>query len=101
MNITEETIAATLDSNGRLRLSHTPQLPPGPVQVTIRATTVAGSRRGLEDVIREIATEQRARGFAGRSAADIRAEADARSAEDAERDQELDTACRGDSSGRS
>lgn len=100
MNVTEETIAATLDSNGDLRLSHPPQLPPGPVQVTIRAATTAGSRRGLADVIREIATEQRARGFAGRSAADIRAEEDARSAEDAERDQELDAARRGGSAGR-
>jgi hypothetical protein len=87
MNVTEETIAATLDSNGHLRLSHPPQLPPGPMRVTIRTATTAGSRRGLADVIHEIAAEQRARGFAGRSAADIRTEEDARSAEDAERDQ--------------
>ena len=37
MSPTEETIDATLDANGQLRLSHPPQLPPGPVQVTIRA----------------------------------------------------------------
>ena len=48
---------------------------------------------------REIAAEQRSRGFPGRSAADLLAEDDARLAEDAERDQELDAARRGDSSG--
>ena len=89
----EETIDATLDSNGQLRLSHPPRLPPGPVRVTIRAAA-PGPRRGLADVIREIAAAQRARGFPGRSAADLRAEDDARQAEDAERDRELDAARR-------
>jgi hypothetical protein len=46
----------------------------------------------LVDVIREIAAEQRSRGFPGRSAAELRAEDEARQAEDAERDRELDTA---------
>jgi hypothetical protein len=50
-------------------------------------------------VVWEIATEQRSRGFPGRSAADLRAEDDARLAEDAERDRELDAARRGDSPG--
>ncbi len=54
-----------------------------------------GHSRGLADVVREIAAEQRARGFPGRSAAELRAEDDARLAEDAERDRELDTARRG------
>ena len=36
MNVIEETIEATLDSNGQLRLTHQPRVPPGPVQVTIR-----------------------------------------------------------------
>ncbi len=94
MNLIEETIEATLDSNGQLRLTHPPQLPPGPVWVTIRAATAIGPRRGLADVIREIAAEQRARGFPGRSAADTAAEDDASSDEDAERDQELDAARR-------
>jgi len=53
----------------------------------------------LADVIREIAAEQRSRGFPGRSAEDLRAEDDERLAEDAERDQELDAARRGASSG--
>jgi hypothetical protein len=99
VSVIEETIDATLDSNGQLRLSHPPRLPPGPVQVTIRAAVAVGPRRGLADVIREIAAEQRSRGFPGRSAADLRAEDDARLDEDAERNQELDAARRAASSG--
>ena len=94
MNIIEETIDATLDSNGQLRLTHPPQLPPGPVRVTIRVAA-GGPQRGLADVIREIAAEQRSRGFPGRSAEGLRDEDDARQAEDAERDRELDAARRG------
>jgi hypothetical protein len=44
------------------------------------------------DVIREISADQRARGFPGRSAEDIRAEEEARLSEDGERDRELDAA---------
>ena len=99
MNVIEETIEATLDSNGQLRLTHQPRLPPGPVRVTIRVAAPVGPQRGLADVIREIAAEQRARGFPGRSAEDLRAEDDTRLAEDAERDRELDAARRGASSG--
>jgi hypothetical protein len=69
------------------------------VRVTIRAAAAVGPQRGLADVIREIAAEQRARGFPGRSAIDLRAEDDARLAEDAERDGELDAARRGASPG--
>ncbi len=100
MDVIEETIEATLDSSGQLRLAHRPQLPPGPVRVTIRvAAAVRPQQRGLADVIREIAADQRSRGFPGRSAADLRAEDDARLAEDAERDRELDAARRGASLG--
>ena len=100
MNVIEETIEATLDSNGQLRLTHQPRLPPGPVHVTIRVAAAVRAKRGLADVIREIAADQRSRGFAGRSAEDLRAEDDARLAEDAERDRELDAARHGASSGR-
>lgn len=100
MNALEETIDATLDSNGQLRLSHQPRLPPGPVRVTIQVATARTSRRGLADLIREIAADQRSRGFAGRSAADLRAEEDASLEEDADRDRELDSARRTSSSGR-
>src|SRR5947209_7840572 len=90
VSVIEETIDGTLDANGQLRLSNQPRLPPGPVTVTIRVAATVGARRGLADVIREIAAEQRSRGFPGRSAADLRAEEDARLADDAERDRELD-----------
>ena len=43
-------------------------------------------QRSLADVVREIAAEQRTRGFPGRSAEEIQAEDDACAAEDAERD---------------
>lgn len=92
MNVIEQTIAATLDPQGQLHLAQQPQLPPGPVQVTIRAA--AASRRGLADVVREIAAEQRARGFPGRPAAELDAEDVAQLEEDAERDRELDAARR-------
>jgi hypothetical protein len=64
MNVIEETIEATLDANGQLRLTHPPRLPSGPVQVTIRVAA-SGPRRGLADVIREIRADQVARGFHG------------------------------------
>jgi len=92
MSAIEETIEGTLDSNGQLRLTHQPRLPPGRVRVTIRVA--AAPTRGLADVAREIAAEQRSRGFLGRSAEEMRAEDDARLAEDAERDRELDGARR-------
>ncbi|MGH7169620.1 MAG: hypothetical protein ACRELF_09730 [Gemmataceae bacterium] len=99
MNVIEETIEANLDSNGQLRLARQTRLPPGPVRVTIRAAAAVGPQRGLADVIREIAAEQRSRGFPGRSAEDLRAEDDACLAEDAERDRELDGVRRGTSPG--
>ncbi len=99
MNVSEETIDAMLDASGLLQLTHQSRLPPGPVRVTIRAAAPADPQRGLADVIREIAAEQRSRGFPGRSAADLRVEDDARQAEDAERDRELDNARRGVSLG--
>jgi hypothetical protein len=100
MNVIEETIEATLDSDGQLRLAHRPQLPPGPVRMTICVAAAVGpQRRGLADVVREIAADQRSRGFPGRSAADLLAEDDARLAEDVDRDWELHTARRGVSVG--
>ena len=100
MNVIQETIEAILDSNAQLQLTRPPRLPPGRVRVTIRVAAAAGPRRGLAEVIREIAAEQRSRGFPGRSVADLRAEDDARLAEDAERDAELDAARCGASPGR-
>ena len=101
MSVIEETIEATLDSNGQLQLTHRPRLLPGPVRVTIRATATAavGPQRSLAEVIREIAAGQRSRGFLGRQGVDLHAEDDARLAEDAERDSELDAARRSASPG--
>ncbi len=92
MSAFEETIDATLDASGQLALSHRPQLPPCPVRVTIRAASAVAPRRGLADVIREIAAEQRSRGFPGRSDGELRAEEAASLDEDAERDRELEAA---------
>jgi len=99
MEVNEETIQATLDSSGHLQLIHQPRLRPGPVHVTIRAGTAVLRRRGLADAAREIAAEQRARGFQGRSEEDLRTEDDDQGAEDSERDRELDAARRGAASG--
>ncbi len=92
MNIVEETIEATLESNGQLRLIHQPRLPPGPVRVTIRSTASVGPRRGMAAVIQEIDADQRSRGYHGRTAAELQAEEEARQAEDDERDREQDAA---------
>lgn len=99
MSVNEETIDATLDSNGQLQLVRVPRISPGSVQVTIRAASSGIAARGLADVIREIAAEQRTRGFPGRTAEELQAEDDARLVEDAERQRELDTARRGNSPG--
>ena len=99
MNATEETIEATLDSNGQLRLTHPPRLPPGPVQVTIRVAAPVRPRRGMADVIQEIDADQRLRGFHGRTGAEMQAEEEARQAEDDERDCEQNAARQGASPG--
>jgi hypothetical protein len=95
----EETIDATLDANGQLTLSHQPCIPAGPVRVTIRAAAATATNRTLADVIRQISADQSARGFSGRSQADLKAEEGAQIDEDAERDQELDAARRAASGG--
>jgi hypothetical protein len=99
MNVIEETIDATLDSSGQLRLKHQPRLPPGPVRVTIRVAVAVGPRRGMANVIEEIDADQRLRGFHGRTAAELQAAEEARQAEDDERDREMDAARRGVSPG--
>ena len=93
MSLTQETIDATIEADGSLRLSHPSQVVPGPVRVTIQATTPNPNRR-LADVIREIAAGQRARGFAGLSQDEIRADADLQTAEADEYDRELAAARR-------
>jgi len=87
MSPLEEVIDATLDANGQLHLAHPPQLPAGPVRLTIRPNPL-GAQRGLSDVIREIAADQRQRGFAGRPSA----ESCNSDQDDVERDDELNAA---------
>lgn len=94
MNVMEQTIDGVVDMDGQLQLLHAAQVPPGEVRVTIRAAAVQRTRRGLADVIREIADDQRTRGLAGRSPTDMRDEEDAVLDECAERDRELDAARR-------
>jgi hypothetical protein len=94
MNSTQETIHAVLGADGQLILTRQPHLPPGPVEVTIRVASPTSGKLALADVIRQIAADQRARGFPGRSAAQLRAEEEASQAEDADRDRELDAARR-------
>ncbi len=95
MNVTEETIEATLEWNGQLRLTHQPRVPPGPVRVTIRVAAPPGLRRGMADVIEEIDADRRLRGFHGRTAAELQAEDEARQAEDDDRDREQEAARHG------
>jgi hypothetical protein len=94
MNPTEEVIDATLELDGTLRLAHQPQLPPGPVRVTIQPVGPTRPRRTLADVIREIAADQRSRGYSGRTAKELRTEAEMNGEEDEERDRELEAARR-------
>src|SRR2546425_122743 len=90
MNVIEETIEATLDPNGQLRLAHPPQLPPGPVRVTIRVAAGAGAKRGLADVIREIRADQVARGFHGLTTEQLRQREAEIEAENDEYDREME-----------
>lgn len=99
MDHNEETMDATIDANGNLSLSHQPRLPPGPVRVTIRSAATL-PQRGLADVVREIAAEQRAQGFPGRSTQQLLAEEDEALEEDARRDLLLEGARRNPSAGR-
>jgi len=99
MNVIEETIEATLEANGQLRLTHPPRLPPGPVRVKIRPAAPVRQRRGIADVIEEIDADQRLRGFHGRTSAELQAEEEARQAADDERDREQEAARRSASPG--
>ncbi len=94
MNPTEEVIDAVLEADGTLRLMSPPQVAPGLVRVTISSVAVSPFRRGLADILRQIAAEQRARGYSGRSAEELRAEAEDQAADDKERDRELAAARR-------
>jgi len=90
MNVIEETIEATLDSNGQLQLKHQPRLPPGSVRVTIRAATAFGQLRTLADVIRAIRADQVAGGFHGLTTEQLRQREAEIEAENDEYDREME-----------
>lgn len=90
MNVSEETIEATLDANGQLRLTHQSRLPPGPVRVTIRAVAAVGPQRGLADVLRKIRADQIARGFHGLTTEQLRQREAELEAENDEYDREME-----------
>jgi hypothetical protein len=92
MPVCEETIDATLESNGLLRLMQPPQVPPGPVRVTIRLVPINGVGNGIADLINEIDAGQRLRGFEGRTTTKLQAEEAQYHTEDDERDREQETA---------
>lgn len=90
MSLIEETIDATLDSNGQLQLFQQPKLPPGPVRVTIRAAV--GPKRGLADLCREIRADQVARGFQGLTTEQLQQRDAELEAENDEYDREMERA---------
>jgi hypothetical protein len=69
----------------------------GDLGAWLEVDEVGPPQRGLADVIREIAADQRTRGFPGRSAEEMLVDDEARLNEDAERDRELEAARRGTS----
>ncbi len=92
MSLTEETIEGTLQADGTLVLDHEPKLPGGGVRVVIQvAPPVPGRRRGLADAIADIQASQQARGFQGRTAAEMQAEEAARQADDDDYERQMQT----------
>jgi hypothetical protein len=74
MSLSEFVVDGTLKPDGTLELDHRPNLPAGRVKVTVQtAPASAPPQYGLANVIDEIHQGQQARGFSGRSAADIEA----------------------------
>jgi hypothetical protein len=98
MSLTVEVIDAVVEPDGSLKLSHPPLISPGPVRVTI-STLSPTPTRGLADVIREIAAEQRAQGYSGRTTEEFKAEEKLQAEEDEERDREQNSARRSASPG--
>ncbi len=74
----EVMVEGALAADGSLVLDERPSLPPGRVQVILRAVEPAtGTGGGLEEVLRGIWAAQEARGFRGRPWREIIADLDA------------------------
>ncbi len=83
-------VRGTLTPEGALVLEERPDLPPGPVQVTVEIAQPAAGGEDLMEVLERIHREQRARGFVPRSREEIDADIEAMRREWGEHDAELD-----------
>jgi hypothetical protein len=90
MSLTEETIEGTLRPDGSLALDHDPHLPPGRVRVVIQVAAPT-RRRGLADAIADIRASQQARGFQGRTPAEMQADEAARQDEEDDYERQMQT----------
>lgn len=78
-------IHGTLMPDGTVQLDQKPNLPPGPVLVSVQPLPQSPApRRGLADVIDEIRQSQRARGYHGRTVQEMEAEEAERQREEEE-----------------
>src|SRR5436853_428415 len=82
MSLNEAIIEGTLKPDGTLELDQTPNLSPGRVQVIVKPLPAPAGRRGLVEVMDEIRQRQRARGYQGRTLAEMQAAETARQEED-------------------
>lgn len=88
MNVQAVTVEGTLQPDGTLQLDQKPNLAPGRVQVVVQPLAPsAPSQRGLVDVMDDIRAGQLARGYHGRSPAEMKAEEAARQEENDEYEQ--------------
>jgi hypothetical protein len=68
MSLNEAVIEGTLKPDGTLELDEKPTLPPGRVQVIVQPLPKSvPTTRGLVEVMDDIRTGQRARGYQGRT----------------------------------
>jgi hypothetical protein len=87
MSVHEVTVDGTLQPDGTLQLDQKLNLTPGRVQVTVQPMPAPGSmQRGLVDLMDEIRASQQARGYQGRTIAEMQAEEHARQEESDEYD---------------
>ena len=74
MKTTAVVLRGVLTADGKLELEGKPDLPPGPVQVSVETVEEATAGRGWWEVLQDIRREQKARGHRGRTREEIDAE---------------------------
>lgn len=85
MNLQAVTIEGTLQPDGTLQLDRKPNLSPGRVQVIVQPLPApVSAQRGLVEVMDEIRAGQLARGYHGRTPAEMQADETARQEENDE-----------------